>query len=101
MPSERRQEIYIFLINALNASVHDWAMDLDFHSGRTIFEEIERAERLYTYGIFLFTADDPLEAPGTNRAAPGENIVFETGYFVNDRRKERTLIIREDGATAC
>jgi hypothetical protein len=90
------QEIYIFLTNVLQVSVHDWATD--FHSGGTILEEIERAERLCTCGIFLFTADDPLDAPNAERAAPRDNVVFEAGYFVNAKGKERTLIIREDGA---
>jgi len=35
------QEIYIFLTNVLKLSVHDWAMD--FNSGGTILEEVERA----------------------------------------------------------
>lgn len=90
------QEIYIFLTNTLQVSVHDWAMD--FHSGGTILEEVERAERLCTCGIFLFTADDQLDGPNSERAAPRDNVIFEAGYFVNAKGKERTLIIREDGA---
>jgi hypothetical protein len=90
------QEIYIFLTTVLKLSVHDWAMD--FHSGGTILEEIERAEKLCTCGIFLFTADDQLESPGTDRASPRDNVIFETGYFLSSKGKERTLIIREDGA---
>ncbi len=89
-------EIYIFLTNTLHVSVHDWA--IDFHSGGTILEEIERASRLCTCGIFLFTADDQLEGPSLERAAPRDNVIFEAGYFVNAKGKERTLIIREDGA---
>jgi Predicted nucleotide-binding protein containing TIR-like domain len=89
------QEIYIYLKDVLKASVHDWAMD--FHSGGTILEEIERAEKLCTCGIFLFTADDQAKSSGTEHATPRDNIIFETGYFVNAKGKERTLIIREDG----
>jgi hypothetical protein len=90
------QEIYIFLTNTLQVSVHDWA--LDFYSGGTILEEIERATRLCTCGIFLFTADDQLEGPNSERASPRDNVIFEAGYFVNAKGKERTLIIREDTA---
>jgi predicted nucleotide-binding protein with TIR-like domain len=89
------QEIYIFLTNALQVSVLDWAMD--FHAGGAILEEIERAARLCTCGIFLFTADDQLDGPNSERAAPRDNVIFEAGYFVNARGKERTLIILEDG----
>jgi len=88
-------ELYIFLTNVLQVSVHDWAMD--FRSGGTILEEIETAERLCTCGIFLFTKDDPLDTPSGERAAPRDNVIFEAGYFVNAKGKERTLIIREDG----
>lgn len=90
------QEIQLFLTNNLQVTVHNWAMD--FHSGGTILEEIERADRLCTCGIFLFTADDQLEGPNSERAAPRDNVIFEAGYFVNAKGKERTLIIREDGA---
>jgi hypothetical protein len=89
------QEIYIFLTNNLQLTVHDWAMD--FYSGGTILEEIERAERLCTCGLFLFTADDPIEGPTLERAAPRDNVIFEAGYFLNAKGKERTLIILEDG----
>jgi hypothetical protein len=90
------QEIYIFLTKMLQLSVHDWAMD--FNSGGTILEEIEKAERECTCGIFLFTADDELAGPTAERASPRDNVIFEAGYFLSAKGKERTLIIREDGA---
>ena len=61
-------------------------------------EEIERADRLCTCGIFLFTKDDQLEGQGSDRAAPRDNVVFEAGYFIRSKGKERILIIREEGS---
>jgi predicted nucleotide-binding protein len=68
-----------------------------FRAGSTILEEIEAASRTCICGIFLFTADDPL-ANGKNEASPRDNVIFEAGYFMKAKGKERTLIIREEGA---
>jgi hypothetical protein len=89
------QAIHLFISNKLNLSVLNWAMD--FTGGGTILEEIERAAALCTCGIFLFTNDDPLEGD-TNQAAPRDNVVFEAGYFIKAKGKDRVLIIREEGA---
>jgi hypothetical protein len=79
------------------ATVMDWTRD--FFGGGTILEEIDRADRLCSSGIFLFTKDDPLvRKSGSNQAAPRDNVVFEAGYFVKSKGKERALIIREAGA---
>lgn len=89
------QAIHLF-ISGLGLKVLDWSMD--FFGGGTILEEIERADRLCTCGIFLFTTDDLLESPVADRAAPRDNVVFEAGYFIRSKGKERVLIIREEGA---
>jgi Predicted nucleotide-binding protein containing TIR-like domain len=98
--------------------VLDWRKD--FKPGDTILEQIEKAAKLCTCGIFLFTNDDTLTKgiqgggpkgdtgtvrPLTNDdtltkdfegyTVPRDNVIFETGYFVRARGKERTLIIRE------
>ncbi len=31
-------------------------------------------------------------------AAPRDNVIFEAGYFMNAKGRERVLIVREDGA---
>jgi hypothetical protein len=89
------QAIHLFLSNKLKLSVMDWAMD--FTGGGTILEEIDRSSRLCTCGIFLFTKDDPLEGDN-GHAAPRDNVVFEAGYFMRAKGKERVAIIREEGA---
>jgi predicted nucleotide-binding protein len=33
-----------------------------------------------------------------NYAVSRDNVIFEAGYFANSKRKDRVLIIREDGA---
>lgn len=75
-------------------SVLDWA---DFSASGNILDEIERASRISSAGIFLFTQDDVLEEPKGDRAAPRDNVVFEAGYFTQSKGRERVLIIREDG----
>jgi len=68
-----------------------------FQSGGTILEEIEKAAHRCLCGIFLFTCDDPL-SDDKERATPRDNVIFEAGYFMKAKGKERTLIIREEGA---
>ncbi len=48
-------------------------------------------------GIFLFTKDDEINSGGQQRAAPRDNVIFEAGYFMNTKGRERTLLICEDG----
>ncbi|MGH9719965.1 MAG: TIR domain-containing protein [Bryobacteraceae bacterium] len=89
---ERGEAIHLFLSGNLGLTVMDWAMD--FTGGGTILEEIERAARLCTCGVFLFTKDDPLDGDA-NQAAPRDNVVFEAGYFANAKGRDRVIIIRE------
>jgi predicted nucleotide-binding protein len=70
----------------------------DFTAGSTILEEIEAAARECTCGIFLFTKDDPQQPGQPWQAAPRDNVVFEAGFFMSAKGRERTLIIREEGA---
>ena len=44
----------------------------------------------------MFTKDDQLEG-GAEKAAPRDNVVFEAGYFMRARGKERVLIVNESG----
>jgi hypothetical protein len=85
-----------FLQNALGAKVLDW--QTDFTPGQTILGQIEEAAARCGAGIFLFTRDDEL-AGGQNAVAaiPRDNVVFEAGYFIQAKGKNRVLIVREDG----
>ncbi len=87
--------VHLYLSTTLGVSVENWAMD--FGPGGIILDKIQRAARNCTCGIFLFTTDDPLEGD-TERAAPRDNVVFETGFFASSRGPDHILIIREDGA---
>lgn len=89
-------DLTLYLERTLQVSVRNYA--LDFIPGGTILDEIEKSARECTCGIFLFTKDDPLEGTNTLQAAPRDNVVFEAGFFMNAKGKERTLIIREEGA---
>ena len=88
-------QLTLYLERTLNVSVRNYTMD--FQSGGTILYEIEKACRECLCGIFLFTKDDSLEGDANN-AAPRDNVVFEAGYFMHAKGKERVLIIREDDA---
>ena len=49
-------------------------------------------------GLFLFTADDPVEGLQTPTAIPRDNVLLEAGYFIDRQRgTSRTLIVREAG----
>jgi hypothetical protein len=77
------------------AKVHNWAMD--FRSGASILEEIENAMELCDRGVFLFSEDDPLDAPH-GMAAPRDNVVFEAGAFIGAKGAKNCLIIRVGNA---
>jgi hypothetical protein len=83
------------LLERAGATVQNWAMD--FGVGASILQEIERARSVCTRAVFVFSEDDPLEgAPG--QAAPRDNVVFEAGYFIHAKGKDRVLVVREQGA---
>jgi hypothetical protein len=84
-----------FLNNKLNLRVKEYRTN--FLQGGTILEEIENAVNTCQCAIFLFTADDPLEN-SEGQASPRDNVIFEAGYFMKAKGKERVLIIREVGA---
>jgi hypothetical protein len=90
------QAIHLFLTEKLGVKVLNWAMDLA--GGGLILEEIERASRSCSCGIFLFTTDDRLDDGGPDRAAPRDNVVFEAGYFASSKGHTKALIVREEGA---
>jgi hypothetical protein len=77
--------------------VLDW--QTDFPPGQNILQQIGRAAERCSAGIFLFTRDDELAAGAAGRdAVPRDNVVFEAGYFIHAKGKERVLVVREDGA---
>ncbi len=84
-------KIRLFL-NRLGVSVIDWK---DFERGRSIYEQLEEAAAQTECGIFLFTKD----SPNINRKfrTPGDNVLFEAGFFSAAKGKDRTLIVVEDG----
>jgi predicted nucleotide-binding protein len=84
-----------YLSNGLGVRVREYEMG--FQSGGTILEEIEKASQTCLCGIFLFTRDDALVSE-QEMSAPRDNVIFEAGYFMKAKGKERTLIIREAGA---
>jgi hypothetical protein len=86
-----------YLEKDLDATVLDW--QTDFAPGRTILQQIEEAAARCSAGIFLFTKDDKLaDATQTNKAVPRDNVVFEAGYFIKAKGKDRVLIVRQAGA---
>jgi hypothetical protein len=87
-------ELTMFMEHELGLQVQNYAMD--FLAGPTIYEQIEAAARVCACGIFLFTKDDPLE--GKDGAAPRDNVIFETGFFLRADGRNRVAVVREEGA---
>ncbi|MEO7335918.1 MAG: nucleotide-binding protein [Caldimonas sp.] len=82
---------------AQGVTVLDW--QTDFPPGQNILQQIGRAAERCSAGIFLFTCDDELAAAGPGHdAVPRDNVVFEAGYFIHAKGKDRVLVVREDGA---
>jgi hypothetical protein len=86
-----------FMRDTLKLTVEDWAVDFD--PGPSILQRINEASERCQTGIFLFTKDDKFadEKGKKKKAAPRDNVIFETGYFMQAKGPERVLIIREDG----
>jgi hypothetical protein len=85
-----------FLIEQ-GVTVLDW--QTDFPPGQNILQQIGRASERCSAGIFLFTRDDELSAAGAGPdAVPRDNVVFEAGYFIHSKGKDRVLVVREEGA---
>jgi hypothetical protein len=78
----------------LGATVLDWKTD--FAGASMILERIREAAGRCSGAIFLFTKDDQLAGEG-EQVAPRDNVVFEAGYFVAAKGKQRVLIVREQG----
>ena len=77
--------------------VLDW--QTDFPPGQNILQQIGRASDRCSAGIFLFTRDDELAAGASGpEAVPRDNVVFEAGYFIHAKGKDRVLVVREEGA---
>ena len=70
---------------------------VDHGSGVSILNEIREASDRCSCGIFLFAENDPLEGKN-NSAAPRDNVVFESGYFMNSKGPDRCLVIRQGNA---
>lgn len=83
-------------LTSIEVTVRDWR--IDFQPAGTILDEIEEAARTCLGGVFLFSKDDELVSGDTVSAAPRDNVIFEAGYFMHAVGRERTLIIREEGA---
>ena len=86
----------LYLERDLNVKVLNYSMD--FRPGNSILEQIENAAKECACGVFLFTNDDEMISGTEAQAAPRDNVIFEAGYFIRAKGKERVLIIREEGA---
>lgn len=89
--SEAVAQSLIKLIGELGASVLPWQSD--FVVGDSILDAIEDARSRCSCGVFLFSEDDPLQAP-PGQSVPRDNVVFEAGYFMSAKGQEQCLIIR-------
>jgi hypothetical protein len=83
-------------LQSVGATVRDW--EIDFHPGGTILDEISDAARSTLGGIFLLTKDDDLLSGDAQYAAPRDNVIFEAGYFMQAKGRDRVLMIREQDA---
>ena len=106
-----RRDVFLGYCSASTATAHaikrflavqgvttlDW--QTDFPPGQNILQLIGRAAARCSAGIFLFTRDDELAAgDAAAPAVPRDNVVFEAGYFIHAKGKDRVLVVREDGA---
>lgn len=84
-----------FLRDEMKLRVFDWH---EFRPGGSIWDAIKRAERRTHAGIFLFTADDKINAGLSRQIVPRDNVIYEAGYFAGAKDRKHALVIREQGA---
>jgi hypothetical protein len=83
-------------LQSIEVTVRNW--EIEFHPGGTILDEIRDAARSTLGGIFLLTKDDDLVSGDTQYAAPRDNVIFEAGFFMQSKGRDRVLMIREQDA---
>lgn len=76
-------------------TVFDWATGV--RPGRSIMEEVTRAALTCRWGLFLFTAEGPLETGETATSVPRDNVLLEAGYFMSAHGSSRVVIVKEKG----
>lgn len=75
-------------------SIHNW--EHDFSPGPAIMDELAEASKNSLGAIMLLTKDDALD--GEESWAPRDNVIFEMGLFMQEKGRDRVLIVREKGA---
>jgi hypothetical protein len=83
-------------LTKMGLAVRDWKKD--FRYGNSIIDEIAAAASDCSCAIFVFSPDDDLVQGTQQIAAPRDNVIFEAGYFMNARGRDRVLIMREGSA---
>jgi hypothetical protein len=82
-------------LSSQHVSVRDW--EIAFSPASTILDELLEASRSCLGAIMLLTKDDDFLGE-VSYAAPRDNVIFETGLFMEAKGRNRVLIIREEGA---
>ena len=81
-------------LTSKGVSVRDW--ELAFAPGPAILDELLEASRGCLGAIMLLTKDDEFLGE-ENYAAPRDNVIFEMGLFMQDKGRDRVLVVREEG----
>jgi Predicted nucleotide-binding protein containing TIR-like domain len=82
-------------LTAKGVSVMDRVVDLN--PVGPVTDEIERASISCMGGIFLFTAEDEATAINIKPAPSRDDVIFEAGFFMHAKGRDKTLLIREEG----
>lgn len=81
-------------LGSRGVSVRNW--ELDFAPGATILDELLAASKTCLGAIMLLTKDDEYLGD-VYYAAPRDNVIFEMGFFMQAKGRERVLVVREEG----
>lgn len=84
------------VLNEKGVSFMDGVSDLD--PAARLTSEIDRASKSCLGGIFIFTKDHEISAGNKKPLTREEQVIFEAGYFLHAKGKDKVLIIREAGA---
>jgi hypothetical protein len=69
-----------------------------FNVSENVIDDLGRNLKHSDFGIFVFAADDEASIRGQRRQIVRDNVVLELGMFIGHLGKERSFIVRPEGA---
>lgn len=80
-----------------HAVITPWTNKSFFEAGRFILDSLIQKAPSFDFAVFIFGSDDVTISRGIEQASPRDNVIFETGLFMSQLGRERTLVVAPRG----